>query len=135
MTISSVYLDHNATTPTDPRVLDAMLPYLQSEFGNPSSSYVLGRRARDAIETARTQVATLIGSLADGIGFTSGGTEASNIAIRSGAKGNGTRRRIVTSNIEHPATDSCCAVLAKEGFVIDRIKAGPDGVVQTTLFQ
>src|SRR5215813_5700062 len=126
MAISYVYLDHNATTPVDPRVLAAMLPYLQFDFGNPSSSYALGRRARDAIETARTQVATLIGALPDEIVFTSGGTEASNIAIRSGARGDGTRRRIVTSNIEHPATDSCCALLAKEGFVTDRINAGPD---------
>lgn len=135
MAISSVYLDHNATTPVDPRVVDAMLPYLQSEFGNPSSSYALGRRARDAIETARAQVAALIGALPGEIVFTSGGTEASNIAIRSGAMANGARRRIVTTNIEHPATDNCCAALTKEGFAIDRIVAGPDAVVQPALFQ
>ncbi len=135
MAISSVYLDHNATTPVDPQVLDAMLPYLQSEFGNPSSSYALGRRARDAIETARAQVAALIGALPGEIIFTSGGTEASNIAIRSGARANAERRRIVTTNIEHPATDSCCAMLGCEGFAIDRISAGPHGVVQSALFQ
>ena len=135
MAISSVYLDHNATTPVDPQVLDAMLPYLQSEFGNPSSSYALGRRARDAIKTARAQIAALIGALPGEIIFTSGGTEASNVAIRNGARINGARRRIVTTNIEHPATDSCCVVLADEGFVIRRVNAGPEAVVEPALFQ
>src|SRR5262245_22636890 len=126
MAISYVYLDHNATTPVDPRVVDAMLPYLKFEFGNPSSSYTLGRRARDAIETARARVAALIGAQPDEIVFTSGGTESSNIAIRNGARINHARRRIVTTNIEHSATDSCCAALAMEGFDIFRVKAGPD---------
>jgi cysteine desulfurase len=73
--MTPVYLDHNATTPVDPEVLDAMLPYLRDDFGNPSSAYALGRRARDAIETARADVATLVGARHEEIVFTSGGTE------------------------------------------------------------
>lgn len=129
-----VYLDYNATTPIDPDVLDAMLPYLSGDYGNPSSSYELGRRARSAIETARAQVASLIGAEPDEIIFTSGGTEASNIAIRSGARRDGVRRSIVTTNIEHPATDACCAVLAQDGFDIRRIKANADGLVDPQQF-
>jgi cysteine desulfurase len=119
-----IYLDYNATTPVDPQVLDTMLPFLREEYGNPSSSYPLGRHARDAIEKARAQVASLIGAGADEIVFTGGGTEASNIAIRSGAKATSGRNAVVTTTIEHPATDACCAVLANEGFDIRRV--GPD---------
>ncbi|MDH7795849.1 MULTISPECIES: cysteine desulfurase family protein [unclassified Beijerinckia] len=129
-----VYLDYNATTPIAPDVLDAMLPYLRGDYGNPSSSYELGKRARNAIETARAQVASLIGAAPDEIVFTSGGTEASNIAIRSGARRDGARRGIVTTNIEHPATDACCALLAQEGYDIRRIKANTDGLVDPQLF-
>ncbi|RAI35286.1 cysteine desulfurase NifS, partial [Rhodoplanes elegans] len=80
-----VYLDHNATTPVDPDVLAAMLPFLREEFGNPSSSHPAGRRARAAVETARAEVAALIGASPDEIVFTSGGTESSNTAIRGAA--------------------------------------------------
>ncbi len=93
-----------------------MLPFLREEFGNPSSSYALGRRARDAIENARAQVAALIGAAPDEIVFTGGGTEASNIAIRSGARVVPGRRAVVTTTIEHPATDACCALLSKDGY-------------------
>ncbi len=119
-----IYLDHNATTPVDPEVLEAMLPYLRDEFGNPSSGYPLGRRARDAIENARAQVASLIGARPDEIVFTGGGTEASNIAIRSGAQYAAGRNSVVTTTIEHPATNACCALLARDGYDIRR--AGPD---------
>ncbi|MGE3147499.1 MAG: cysteine desulfurase family protein [Pseudorhodoplanes sp.] len=124
-----IYLDYNATTPVDPDVLQAMLPYLRGEFGNPSSSYELGRRARDAIENARAEVASLIGALPDEIVFTGGGTEASNIAIRSGAAGMPGRKAVVTTTIEHPATDACCALLACEGFDIRRVAVDGDAVV------
>ena len=97
------YLDYNATTPLLPEVLDAMLPYLREHFGNPSSGHVYGRRARDAIEMARAEVAALIGCDSGEIIFTSGGTEANNLAIRGMAAGS-SRRRVVTSAVEHPAT-------------------------------
>jgi len=125
----SIYLDNNATTPVDPAVLDAMLPYLRDDFGNPSSAYALGRRAHDAIERAREQVSALIGARADEITFTSGGTEATNIAIRSAALRDPARRTIVTTAIEHPATDACCALIARDGFTIRRVAPRADGRV------
>ena len=84
--MSPIYLDYNATTPVDAAVLDAMLPYLRGEFGNPSSAHGLGSRAHDAVEAARAEVAALIGAAPDEIIFTSGGTEASNIAIRGAVR-------------------------------------------------
>src|SRR5262249_21432217 len=77
-----IYLDYNATTPLDPAVVDAMLPYLREHFGNPSSSHVYGKLAHDAVERARSAVASLIGAAAEEIIFTGGGTEASNHAIK-----------------------------------------------------
>ena len=124
-----INLDHNATTPVDPAVLDAMLPFLREQFGNPSSAYPLGRRAHEAIEAARAQVAVLIGAQADEITFTSGGTEASNIAIRGAAKRDTSRHAIVTTRIEHPATEACCALLEREGHGVRRIAPRPDGRV------
>lgn len=123
-----MYLDSNATTPIEPAVLEAMLPHLTEHFGNPSSAHLLGHRAHDAVARARTQVASLIGAAPDEIVFTSGGTEASNMAIRGAAAMSG-RRTIVTTNIEHPATDACCAVLAKQGFNIKRLKSSAAGLV------
>ena len=126
-----VNLDHNATTPIDPAVLDAMLPFLREEFGNPSSAHAIGRRAHDAVENARAQVAALIGADAEEITFTSGGTEASNIAIRGAAKRDPQRRALVTTTIEHPATEACCALLEREGHEIRRVAPRPDGRVTT----
>ena len=131
MTASPVYLDNNATTPIDPAVLEAMLPYLHNHFGNPSSAHALGGPAHDAIERARGEVAALIGASADEIVFTSGGTEASNMAIRGAATMNPARRAIVTTNIEHPATDACCTLLERAGHPIRRLKAKADGIVDT----
>jgi cysteine desulfurase len=127
--MTPVYLDNNGTTPVDPAVLGAMLPYLQNEFGNPSSNTTLGRRAHDAIETARTQVAALIGAEPDEITFTSGGTESSNIAIRGAVRFDASRRDIVTTNIEHPATENCVAFLQNQGHKVARVAAKHDGIV------
>src|SRR5262245_9030445 len=124
-----IYLDHNATTPIDPAVLDAMLPFLRAEFGNPSSLYPLGRRAHAAIQNARAEVAALIGASADEIIFTSGGTEASNIAIRGAVGIDAGRRAIVTTAIEHPATESCCTLLARAGHPVSHVPPRPDGLV------
>lgn len=123
----SIYLDHNATTPIDAAVLAEMLPFLREDYGNPSSTYPLGRRARDAIEQARTDVAALIGAMPDEIVFTSGGTESSNIAIRGAVAVDLTRRAVVTSTIEHPATDECCKLLERAGHAIRRLRPEPDG--------
>jgi cysteine desulfurase len=129
MTAGPIYLDYNATTPVDPAVLDAMLPYLRGEFGNPSSAHGLGRRAHDAVEAARAEVAALIGAAPDEIVFTSGGTEASNVAIRGAVRIDDTRRDVVTSAIEHPATEACCAFLEGEGHKVTRVSAKADGLI------
>jgi cysteine desulfurase len=128
-----VYLDYNATTPVDPDVLEAMLPYLGNEFGNPSSAHAAGRRARDAIEAARAEVASLIGASPNEILFTSGGTEASNIAIRGAASGPA-RNAIVTTTIEHPATEACCVFLESNGHKVTRIASGADARVDSEQF-
>jgi len=129
MSAAPIYLDYNATTPVDPAVLDAMLPYLQGEFGNPSSAHGLGGRAHDAVEAARAEVAALIGAVPDEIVFTSGGTEASNIAIRGAVRIDAKRRAVVTSMIEHPATEACCAFLEGEGHKVTRVPAQADGLI------
>jgi cysteine desulfurase len=127
--MTPVYLDNNGTTPVDPGVLQAMLPYLQNDFGNPSSNTPLGARAHDAIEGARAQVAALIGATPDEITFTSGGTEASNIVIRGAVRLDRNRRALVTTNIEHPATEACVALLQTQGHQVTRVPANADGLV------
>jgi cysteine desulfurase len=104
MTTDPIYLDHNATTPLLPEVVDAMLPYLRTHFGNPSSGHPYGLRARAAVDRARDQVATFLGCDADEIVFTSGGTEANNLAIRGVMEASPDRTQLVTTTIEHPAT-------------------------------
>jgi cysteine desulfurase len=121
-----IYLDYNATTPLLPEVVDAMLPYLREHFGNPSSRHLYGKRAHDAIEHARSDVAALINSHADEIIFTSGGTEANNLAIR-GTTARTTRRRVVTSIVEHPATARPVSWLERQGWDIVRIGVDAGG--------
>jgi cysteine desulfurase len=112
-----VYLDHNATTPVAAEVADAIEPFLHDEFGNPSSSHVYGRRAHDAVQRARAQVAALIGARVDEIVFTGSATEANNLAILGVARAlrNG-KRHIVTSAIEHPAVIHPCERLREDGW-------------------
>ncbi len=125
-----IYLDHNATTPLLPEVVDAMLPFLREHFGNPSSGHSFGLRTRQAIAQARDQVAQLLGCDADEIYFTSGGTEANNLAIRGAAEACAQRQHIVTTTIEHPATARPCAWLEQHGHPVSRISVDGDGVVQ-----
>lgn len=124
-----IYLDHNATTPLLPEVVEAMLPYLHSHFGNPSSGHVYGRQAHDAVERARSQVAALIGCGPDEVVFTSGGTEANNLAIRGATSAMPLKRHIVTSTIEHPATAAPCAHLAQRGWTVHRAAVDEYGQV------
>jgi cysteine desulfurase len=121
-----IYLDYNATTPLLPEVIDAMLPYLHEHFGNPSSRHLYGRRTHDAIERARRDAAALINSHADEIIFTSGGTEANNLAIR-GTTARTTRRRVVTSSVEHPATGRPVSWLERQGWDIIRVGVDAGG--------
>lgn len=125
-----IYLDYNATTPLAPEALEAMLPFLREHYGNPSSAHLPGRRAHEAIETAREQVASLIGSAADEIVFTSGGTEASNLGIRGAALARPERRHVLTSTFEHPATAETCAWLERHGFRVTRASVTPDGRIR-----
>ncbi len=117
MSQDPIYLDHNATTPIDPAVADAMLPYLREEFGNPSSSHAPGRRARAALEAARTEVAALIGARPQDVIFTGGGSEANNLAILGVAERRADHgRHLITSAVEHPAVLEPCRVLERRGW-------------------
>src|SRR3954467_6089631 len=114
--VAPIYLDYNATTPIDPAVLEAMLPYLRQEFGNPSSTHVFGKTAHDAVERARGEVAAFLGAAPDEVVFTGGGSEASNHALKGAvlAKVHGFFGRwargthVVISAVEHPATTQPC---------------------------
>ena len=118
-----VYLDHNATTPVEPEVLDAMLPYLSGDFGNASSIHTPGQRARAAVETAREQVAALLGARPQEIVFTSGGTESDNHAIFGiirYAPGNA-QKHVITTQIEHEAVLNACQALQKDRAVTTEV--------------
>lgn len=122
-----VYLDNAATTPVDKRVLDAMTPYFSECYGNPSSLYSFSHDAGKAVENARKTIAKLINAEPSEIIFTSGGTEADNLAIKGTVKGG--KGHIITSVIEHPAVLNACKSLEKEGFEVTYIPVGKDGIV------
>jgi len=125
-----VYLDYNATTPIDPEVNNEMIPYFQTGFGNPSSSYSIGRENLEAVNRARMQVASLINARPEEITFTSGGTESNNHAIRGAViahQGNG--KHIITSAIEHPAVTNVCRHLAVQGWEITWLPVDKTGKV------
>ena len=114
-----VYLDYNATTPVDTEVAKEMIPYIESFYGNPSSSYSIGRNNKEAVEKARAQVAELINCQPEEIYFTSCATESNNLAIKGIAWANRDKgRHIITSEIEHPAVTEVCKYLSSQGFEI-----------------
>ncbi|MEZ5429402.1 MAG: cysteine desulfurase NifS [Pyrinomonadaceae bacterium] len=126
-----VYLDNSATTPIDERVVEAMLPFLTEKFGNASSIHYFGQEARAAIDRARHQVAEAINARPNEIIFTSGGTEADNLAIRGLVEANEKYgRHIITSRIEHPAVKNVCQQLEKRGFEMTYLPVYEDGVVR-----
>ena len=125
-----VYLDHNATTPMNPEVLKAMLPFFERNFGNASSVHGFGQEAQEAIRRAREQVANLIGAQPANIVFTSGGTEADNLAIKGVAYANEKKgKHIITSQIEHPAVLTTCKFLEKQGFEVTYLRVDKKGKV------
>lgn len=126
-----VYLDHSATTPSDPRVVEAMIPYLTERFGNASSVHYFGQEARGAVDRARREVAGLIGAKSNEIVFLSGGTEANNLAIRGlceAVEPHG--RHIITSSIEHSSVRGICEALEKRGWEVTRLPVYEDGIVR-----
>ncbi len=124
-----IYLDHNATTPIAPEVREAMRPYLAEEWGNPSSSYRFGAKLKAVIETARAQVAELIGASSREIVFTSGATEANNTAIQAALKAHPTRRHIVTSAVEHSSVLTLCQALQREGARVTMLPVNREGLL------
>ena len=125
-----IYLDYAATTPTDPAVVQAMLPYFHDSFGNPSAIYSYGQEAKNALEEARGKVARLIGARDEEIIFTSGGTEADNFALKGAAYANQKKgNHIITYVIEHHAVLESCKFLAKMGFKITYLPVDKYGLV------
>jgi len=137
--MNRVYLDHNATTAVEPEVLDAMLPYLSGEYGNAASIHTFGQKARAAVETAREQVAALIGARPQEIVFTSGGTEADNHAIFGVSQAflaalrdmdsAAASKHIITTTIEHEAVLNTCQALEKHGVAVTYLPVDRQGVV------
>jgi cysteine desulfurase len=126
-----VYLDNSATTPIDPEVVEAMLPFLTEKFGNASSIHFFGQEARAAIDKARHQVADLINARPNEIVFTSGGTEANNLGIRGLLEANEKYgRHIITSQIEHSAVKNVCEDLEKSGYEVTYLPVYEDGIVR-----
>ncbi len=125
-----IYLDHNASTPLDPAARDAMLPFLSEIHGNPTSGHAIGRRLREAVETARTQLAGLIGATAEEIVFTSGGTESNNHVIKTVAHARReSGRHLIISAVEHPAVTNPCRYLETCGYDLTLIGVDKTGRV------
>src|SRR5262245_24741687 len=125
-----IYLDYNATTPVDPAVIDAMEPYLREHFGNPSSDHAYGYRTRRAVQTAREQLAALLGAAPEEVVFTGGGSEANNLAIKGVAyalreRGN----HIIASAVEHPAVIGPLRFLERQGYQVTTLPVNQDGHV------
>ncbi|HAV63659.1 MAG TPA: cysteine desulfurase NifS, partial [Verrucomicrobiales bacterium] len=125
-----IYLDHNATTPVLPEVLEAMQPFLGERWGNPSSSYRFGAELKGVIETARDQVATMIGARPGEILFTGSATEANNTALHAALKADPKKRHIITSQVEHSSVLNHCLALEKEGCRVTCLPVDRDGLLK-----
>jgi len=127
---SRIYFDHSATTPLDPRVRAAMRPYLDGQFGNPSSLHYEGREARSAVERARAQVAALLGAEPSEIIFTASGTEADNLALVGAIRAAGGGHHVITSTIEHAAVLETCRFLERSGTQVTYLPVDGDGLAE-----
>ena len=125
-----IYLDHNATTPVRPEVLEAMMPYLTTEWGNPSSAYKFGAKLKSVIENAREQVADLIKAQHGEVVFTSCATESNNAAIAAALRAGPEKRHIITSNVEHSSVLNFCKALEKEGYRVTCLPVDRDGLLK-----
>ncbi len=132
--MKAIYFDHAATTPVDPRVLEAMLPFFAERFGNPSELHRQGREARRAVETARREVAALLGAEEREIVFTSGGTEADNLALAGTLGGADDAGRVIVSAVEHAAVGEAARALAQRGWAVDVVPVDGDGLVDRDAF-
>jgi len=131
-----IYLDNNATTAVDPRVREAMLPYLEQMYGNPSSIHGTGRDAREAVDRARRQIARLINARPRRVIFTGGGSEADNLALKGAAFALRNRgRHIITTQIEHPAILQSAAFLERQGFDVSYLPVNDEGLVEPDSLQ
>jgi len=134
--MKSIYMDHSATTPVDPEVLNAMIPYYTDIYGNASSVHTQGQKASRAVERAREQVASLLGASPAEIIFTSGGTEADNQAIITYLTSNPQKgRHIITSAIEHHAVLHTCQFLVKQGYELTVLPVNPQGLVENDILR
>lgn len=124
-----IYLDHNATTPVLPEVVEAMMPFFHEEWGNPSSSYRFGSKLKKVLENAREQVADLIGAHPLEIIFTSGGTESDNTALHAIARAHPEKRHLVTSVVEHSAVLSYCRDLERQGWRVTYLPVDREGLL------
>lgn len=126
----TVYMDHAATTPVRPEVIDAMLPYFGARFGNPTSLYALAQESRNAVDEARERVAAVLNCRTSEIVFTSGGTESDNAALRGGASAlRPTGNHVVTTSIEHHAVIHACEELARSGYEVTFLPVDESGLL------
>ena len=132
--MKTVYFDHAATTPVDPLVLQAMLPYFSAQYGNPSELHRLGREARAAVEAARTQVAAALGAGEKEIVFTAGGTESDNLAL-FGSLARYQPGHLIVSAIEHPAVMEAARALNRLGWAVDFVPVDGDGIVDLEAYE
>jgi cysteine desulfurase len=131
-----IYMDHSATTPVAPEVLEAMLPYFSERFGNASSLHSFGLEAKEALEASREKVAVLLGAKPEEIIFTSGGTESDNLALKGIAYRNQAKgKHILTTSIEHPAVLETCRKLQKEGFEVTYLPVTGEGLVDPAVLE
>ena len=124
-----IYLDHNATSPVLPEVIDAMMPYFVSEWGNPSSNYRFSSAPKKAMEASRIQVASLINASPLEILFTSCATESNNTALHAALAAQPTKKHIVTSTVEHASVLACCSAYEKLGYKVTYLPVDPDGLL------
>lgn len=131
----NIYFDYNATTPTDPRVVEAILPYFNSDFGNPSSLHIQGQKIKNAVERSRSQISGFFNAESSEIIFTSGATEAINLALKGIAETNYYKgKHVITTQTEHSAVLNVCKYLEKKGFEIDYLQVDNDGLIDINEF-
>lgn len=129
MSVETIYLDNNATTKIDPLVVEAMLPYLTTYYGNPSSMHTFGGQVGKAIQTARSQVAELLGAETSEIIFTSCGSEGNNTAIRAALAAQSDRKHVITTQVEHACVMNVCKQLEKQGYTVTYLSVDRKGQI------